>query len=105
MASNSTFNYASIVATSTHMPGPKVPFSRGYTNPEGYLDNACARKRFGDRPTFLKYSVSNYTTSMRQQGSDKLRSMPWLDEFLDILEVAGVDTSTCLLYTSPSPRD
>ena len=94
MASNNAFNFARIVATSTHMPSPKVPFSRGFTNPEGYLDNPCARKRFGDRPTYLKYSVSNYTTSMRQPGSDKLRSMPWLDEFLDILEVAGVDTST-----------
>ena len=38
MASNNAFNYANLVATSTHMPGPKEPFSRGYTNPEGYLD-------------------------------------------------------------------
>ena len=95
MVSNNTFNYANIVATSTHMPSPKGPFSRDYTNPEGYLDNPCAKKRFGDRPTCLKYSVSNYTTSMRQ-GSDKTRSMPWLDEFYDILEVADVDTSTII---------
>ena len=87
MLDENALDYASAISSGLQNP---VSFSKGYTEVEalGKLDNARAKKRYGPRTNFLKYTVSNYLTPVSGKGH---RPMPWLHEFYDILEQAGID--------------
>ena len=87
MPDQNALNYSAAIASGLHSP---VGLSRGFTTKKatGTLDNASAKKRYGPRTNFVKYTVSNYLTPLQGGGH---RPMPWLHEFYDILEQAGFD--------------
>ena len=86
MLEESAMDYASV--TSSGLDNP-VGLSRGYTEAKGKLDNPSSKKRYGPRTRWLKYTVSSYETPLQGGGH---RPMPWVREFYDILEQAGLDT-------------